>query len=82
MTTTLPSATLNIQAILAYFHQPALLIRTLGVIALSTPAAVPPIVTTTAAAESTLSIPSSRPKTVLVHSWFIGPNSTAETSIV
>ena len=38
-------STLNIQAILPYFHQPALLIGTPGVIALPTPAAVLPIFT-------------------------------------
>ena len=38
-------STLNIQAILAYFHQPALLIGPPGVIALPTPAAVLPIFT-------------------------------------
>ena len=38
-------STLNIQAILPYFHQPALLIGPPGVIALSTPAAVLPILT-------------------------------------
>ena len=36
-------STLNIQAILPYFHQPALLIGPPGVIALPTPAAVLPI---------------------------------------
>ena len=38
-------STLNIQAILPYFHQPALLIGPPGVIALPTPAAVLPIFT-------------------------------------
>ena len=38
-------STLNIQAILPYFHQPALLIGPSGVIALPTPAAVLPIFT-------------------------------------
>jgi hypothetical protein len=36
-------STLDIQSILPYFHQPALLIGPLGVIALPTPAAVVPI---------------------------------------
>ncbi len=38
-------STLNIQAILAYFHQPALLIGPPGVVALPTPAAILPIFT-------------------------------------
>ena len=38
-------STLNIEAILPYFHQPALLIGPPGVIALPTPAAVLPIFT-------------------------------------
>jgi len=38
-------STLNIQAILPYFHQPALLIGPPGVIALPTPAAILPIFT-------------------------------------
>jgi ketosteroid isomerase-like protein len=36
-------STLNIQAILPYFHEPALLVGPLGVIPLSTPAALVPI---------------------------------------
>jgi len=36
-------STLNIQAILPYFHEPALLVGPLGVIAIPTPAALVPI---------------------------------------
>jgi hypothetical protein len=36
-------STLDVQSILPYFHQPALLIGPLGVIAIPTPAAVVPI---------------------------------------
>jgi hypothetical protein len=36
-------STLDIQAVLPYFHQPALLIGPLGVIALPTPAALVPV---------------------------------------